>query len=184
MAAFVNCSSLRSVDIPDTVRTIGPGAFSQCMNLEIVRISEGCTSIGLGAFDNDPKLKLVTIPSTILEIGVTAFRSDYNCTAILKSEHLSSEILSAARLADLKAVICPLSLSPLVSSVIGAEKILSFSDEEGVFLATIVSAQFRDNDSTILDVVYVVNSESPMVDIRFLAFEKGAIGFASVVRPE
>jgi hypothetical protein len=48
----------------------------------------------------------------------------------------------------------------------------------------IVSAQMRPTDSTILDVVYRVNSKDARVGVRVLAFEDGVRSFAKVVRPE
>jgi len=47
-----------------------------------------------------------------------------------------------------------------------------------------VVAQMRENDPTIMDVDYIVYSDSPTVNVRALAFENGDRGFATVVRPE
>ena len=47
-----------------------------------------------------------------------------------------------------------------------------------------VAAQMRDNDPTIMDVDYIVYSDSPTVNVRTLAFENGNRGFATVIRPE
>lgn len=48
----------------------------------------------------------------------------------------------------------------------------------------IVSSSIRENDPTILDVVYKVLSDKPTVKVRALAFEDGERSFAKVVRPE
>ena len=47
-----------------------------------------------------------------------------------------------------------------------------------------VAAQMRESDPTIMDVDYIVYSDSPTVNVRALAFEDGERGFATVVRPE
>lgn len=48
----------------------------------------------------------------------------------------------------------------------------------------IISSVIRENDPTIMDVVYKVTSSKPTVKIRALAFEDGTRSFAKVVRPE
>ena len=49
---------------------------------------------------------------------------------------------------------------------------------------SIVSSQVRENDPTVLDVVYRVKSKKPTVNVRALAFEDGERSFLKVVRPE
>ena len=48
----------------------------------------------------------------------------------------------------------------------------------------IVSSTVRENDPTVLDVVYRVTSDQPTVKVRALAFENGERSFWKVVRPE
>ena len=50
--AFVNCNSLISILIPNTVTTIGASAFYNCINLEKILISDSVTNIGVYAFTN------------------------------------------------------------------------------------------------------------------------------------
>ena len=50
--------------------------------------------------------------------------------------------------------------------------------------ASIVSSSIRENDPTIMDVVYKVVGDKPTVKVRALAFEDGERSFAKVVRPE
>ena len=47
-----------------------------------------------------------------------------------------------------------------------------------------VIAQMRETDPTVMDVDYIVYSDSSNVNVRALAFELGERGFATVVRPE
>lgn len=48
----------------------------------------------------------------------------------------------------------------------------------------ILSSSVRENDPTILDVVYKVTSKKQTVKVRVLAFEDGERSFAKAVRPE
>ena len=48
--AFYFCSSLTSIEIPNSITSIGEGAFSDCYNLTSIEIPNSVTSIGKGAF--------------------------------------------------------------------------------------------------------------------------------------
>ena len=71
--AFSNCSTLRSVTIPDSVTKIGNEAFSSCTSLKTVKIGNGVKEIGQYAFDVCRSLKSVIIPSGVTSIGDKAF---------------------------------------------------------------------------------------------------------------
>ena len=60
--AFVNCSRLTSVTIPDGVISIEDWAFHRCSSLASVTIPDSVTTIGDFAFANCFGLKSVTIP--------------------------------------------------------------------------------------------------------------------------
>ncbi len=81
--AFRNCSSLQSVTIPSTVTTISEYAFSGCISLTEVTIISALTSIGHYAFESCTSLESIRIPST--KIGFGAFK---NCTSLGQIEFL------------------------------------------------------------------------------------------------
>ena len=56
-SAFVNCSELTSVTIPNSVTSIGDGAFANCSKLTTITIPDDVTSIGYSAFKNCDNLK-------------------------------------------------------------------------------------------------------------------------------
>ena len=71
--AFLGCSRLTSVIIPDSVTSIGNNAFQECTGLTSVTIPNSVTSIGNSAFLYCSGLTSVTIPNSVTSIGVEAF---------------------------------------------------------------------------------------------------------------
>jgi len=69
---FKNCKSLKSIDIPATVKVIEDSAFEGSGLTEIV-IPEGVTTIGFYAFRNNKNLKSLTLPESIRTIEPSAF---------------------------------------------------------------------------------------------------------------
>ena len=59
--AFMDCSSLTSVEIPDSITSINEGAFGYCSSLTSVEIPGGVTSIGPGAFAGCSNLTNITV---------------------------------------------------------------------------------------------------------------------------
>ena len=77
--AFSDCTSLTSVTIPNSVTSIGNMAFHNCSGMTSVIISNSVTSIGSGAFSDCTSLTSVTIPNSVTSIGDTAF---YGCSSL------------------------------------------------------------------------------------------------------
>ena len=77
--AFSECSSLKSVSIPNSVNIIGEDAFSGCSSLESVSIPNSVTIIGEDAFSRCRSLNSVSIPNSVIWIGDFAF---YECSAL------------------------------------------------------------------------------------------------------
>ncbi|MBE6193522.1 MAG: DUF1566 domain-containing protein [Rikenellaceae bacterium] len=72
---FANCANLKSVVLPNGLKTIGYGAFSLCSGLESVTIPETVTYIKSGAFYDCNKLTAIALPSGLLRIDDNAFAS-------------------------------------------------------------------------------------------------------------
>lgn len=93
---FYNCP-LKTIDLPDEMTSIAPGAFCytrltsvtggsniknignsafcECENLESFNLTEGLTSVGKGAFENCKSLKNIVIPSSVTTVDDSAFFS-------------------------------------------------------------------------------------------------------------
>ncbi|MDE6833794.1 MAG: leucine-rich repeat domain-containing protein [Ruminococcus sp.] len=77
--AFVGCSGISELKIPDTIRSIGMNAFAGCTSLKKITIPETVTEISSGAFMRCTLLSEVTLPDTLTTIGNYAFAQ---CTSL------------------------------------------------------------------------------------------------------
>ncbi|MDD5962078.1 MAG: leucine-rich repeat domain-containing protein, partial [Bacteroidales bacterium] len=80
--AFQSCSSLTSVTIPNSVTSIGDYAFSYCSGLTSVTIPNSVTSIGEWAFSYCRSLTSVTIPNSVTSISSGVFHSCSSLTSV------------------------------------------------------------------------------------------------------
>ena len=107
--AFNDCTSLTSINLPESICSIGNGAFchsgittitipskvkrilsftfNRCNNLESVKLPDGMVKIGTGAFSFSG-LKSINIPKSVTSIESSAFR---NCVG-LTSVKVSSKV--------------------------------------------------------------------------------------------
>ena len=77
--AFVDCTKLTSITIPESVTSIGSGAFEGCTGLTSITIPDGVTSIGWQAFKGCSSLTSVTIPEGVTSIENSTFM---DCTSL------------------------------------------------------------------------------------------------------
>lgn len=101
--------TMKTITIPDSIKSIGQGAFSQCPNLESVTLPNGITEIPENTFFNCPNLTNVTIPNSVTSIGEQAFwcctKLDNvilpnNITSIGEEAFYSCESLSSITIPD------------------------------------------------------------------------------------
>ncbi|MCL2061094.1 MAG: leucine-rich repeat protein [Firmicutes bacterium] len=78
-SAFSGCTGLTSIEIPNSVTTIGWYAFEGCTGLTSITIPNSVTSIGSRAFYNCTSLQAITIPNSITTIESGAF---FLCTSL------------------------------------------------------------------------------------------------------
>ena len=80
--AFLNCSGLTSIAIPNSVTWIGGSAFSGCRGLTSISIPNSVTSIELGTFEDCRNLTSIIIPNSVTSIASEAFSGCSNLTSI------------------------------------------------------------------------------------------------------
>ena len=88
--AFYSCSSLTSINIPESVTSIGNYAFYKCSSLTSINIPESVTSIGSDAFDycNLSKIVIPNIQSWCAISFINDFSNPLLCGP---SKHLYSD---------------------------------------------------------------------------------------------
>ena len=78
-SAFKRCTALTSVTIPNSVTEIERSAFEGCTSLASVSIPNSVTEIESNAFQGCSSLTSVSIPNSVTEIGDNAF---YRCSSL------------------------------------------------------------------------------------------------------
>ena len=81
--AFLNCSNLRNIKIPTSVKEINFRAFESCVSLSNIEMPESITSIESRAFFDCSSLRSIEIPISVMSIGDVAF---YNCSSLVSIE--------------------------------------------------------------------------------------------------
>ena len=81
--AFSGCADLTSITIPSSVKRIGRNAFAGCRSLTCIMIPDSVKSIGSYAFSGCADLTSITIPSSVKSIGKDAFADCRSLTGII-----------------------------------------------------------------------------------------------------
>ena len=78
-AAFINCTSLSSIIIPNSVKSTGYSVFSNCTSLSSITIPNSVKDIGESVFHGCTSLSSITIPNSVKDIGESVF---HGCTSL------------------------------------------------------------------------------------------------------
>ena len=81
-SCFINDTSLREFDMPDTVASIGDSAFSGCRSMYMIHISSSLAHTGDSAFYGCRSLTSATLPDSLRTLGGAAFR---NCSSMTEA---------------------------------------------------------------------------------------------------
>lgn len=89
-SAFSGCSSLTSINLPNSLKNIGgpdssglgSNAFSNCSSLTDITIPNTVTSLGNGTFSNCSSLTNITISNSLTDIGNSVFSGCGSLTSI------------------------------------------------------------------------------------------------------
>ena len=75
-------SGVTTIELPDSLKTIGYGAFMNCHGLKNMTIPSGVETIGEDAFLNCRYLETISIPASVTSIGKSVFGSCSNLKTI------------------------------------------------------------------------------------------------------
>lgn len=87
-SAFKDCSSLTSILIPNSIKSIGINAFENCSNITEITIPEGVTLIGNNTFKGCVKLASASFPTSIESFGANAFAGCTSLTSIVLPKNI------------------------------------------------------------------------------------------------
>ncbi len=79
--AFLNCSALKSVSLPNSITAINEDVFKGCSSLSAISWPDSLTDIKAHAFEGCSSLPAAALPATVTAIGDYAFAS---CTSLSK----------------------------------------------------------------------------------------------------
>ena len=95
LATNYRCTSLASVNIPNSVTTIGKMAFSHCSSLASIDIPNSVTTIGYEAFSSCESLASIDIPNSVTTIGEFAFAYCFSLASVNIGESVTTIGLGA-----------------------------------------------------------------------------------------
>lgn len=153
--------SLKTVNLPNTVRYIGRGAFSGDNELQTVNIPSSVTSIGEHSFYQCTKLQSITIPSTMTSIGNATFYECSSLSSITIPDNVTSIGGSAFyRCSSLPTVTIPAKVTSIGSMAFsGCSGLTSVNFATGSELTTIGLSAFSSCSSlTSIDIPATVTA--------------------------
>ncbi len=154
--AFMYCSSLYRITLPDTIEKIGVRAFMDC-SFDSLIIPERVTEIGYGAFGKCSSLKEIVIPEAVTKIDALAFAFCSNLeTVVIKSE--ITELL-------------PKTFAN--SYAVAAGNVYTSTSLKTVYLpASLQKIHFNAFDGNFIEDIYFVGSEQQWDELYFYEYIK------------
>lgn len=116
-SAFYNCYNLENITIPNSVTSIGEGAFGSCKSLTSITLPKGITSIEDNTFANCIYLTNVTIPEGVTSIGYNAFYYCNRLTSITIPNSMTSIGDEAFSDCGIRSIAIPESVESIGNSV-------------------------------------------------------------------
>jgi len=153
--AFMNCTGLSSVKIPNTVANIGISAFNGCSEISFIEIPNSVTNIGPATFSSCSGLTSVIIGNGITTNGMREF---YDCNS-LTSIYVKREIpmpINWATFYNVDKTLCTLYVPK------GSKKLYEEADYWKDFDNIIECEESEEPDtdvSTLDNVIYMDKSE-------------------------
>ena len=109
--AFQNCTSLKEIELPDSLLEIDYDAFRGCTSLSEVTFGDSLTTIGTSTFMGTA-VETIYIPANVTTIGASAFRNCYDLTTVTFDENcaiteINSELFYGEKGSKLNSINIP-----------------------------------------------------------------------------
>ena len=85
-STFQGCKALQTVELPESIASIGKAAFQDCTVLTGIGLPSGLLDIGDSAFKNCTSMSVFDAPESLVTIGASAFEGCKNLTQVSLSE--------------------------------------------------------------------------------------------------
>lgn len=166
----------QSIVIPQGVRVIESCAFAGNRQLRSLYMPSGVEQIDNYAFDGCANIMSLSIPASVSLVGRNSFpkvpRVDF--LGDIPSGFDVSGLQKAGK------ILVPRRWFAKWKSYANKDNFAT----RYMPTVTLLTSSIRETDPTIMDVEYIVTSDSPTVRVGALAFKNGVRSFANVVRPE
>lgn len=114
--AFMNCTNIAEINLPDSIEQIGTDAFSQCKALQNIYLSENVEVIGPSAFSGCSSLTEVRLPSQLTIIRSHTFSGCSNLMQVFLGDNIQTiETCAFSSCSSLKEIQLPNGLSEIES---------------------------------------------------------------------
>ena len=90
--AFKSNTTIQSVTVPSSVKSLGTDAFRYCSALTTVTLAEGLESIGYQCFHQCTSLAAIRIPASVTTLGESVFHS---CSSLVEATFATGSKLTA-----------------------------------------------------------------------------------------
>lgn len=123
--AFLNCDSLSTITLPNSIKSLGTGAFYDCDTLKTVKLPTGITKIAKQAFYHCGFLQSTTIPQNVTEIGAEAFAACSKLTTISLPSALTTIGIASFHSTGLTSITLPEGMTTIEPGTFGKSKLKS-----------------------------------------------------------
>lgn len=175
--AFLECTKLSSITLPNSVTNMGSSVFEDCISLKSVKLSNGLTEIPSNCFNGCSSLTAIDIPDSVIKIGGSAFRE---CTS-LSSVDLPNALQEISSYAFQNTSISEISLPQTVTSL-GSGAFMGCTALKSIVIpsqVTIIPTGFASGCTSLsqIDIPYGV------AEIKGKAFEN-CVNLTEIVIPD
>lgn len=123
--AFLNCDSLSTITLPNSIKSLGTGAFYDCDTLKTVKLPTGITKIAKQAFYHCGFLQSITIPQSVTEIEAEAFAACSKLTAISLPSALTTIGIASFHSTGLTSITLPEGMTTIEPGTFSKSKLKS-----------------------------------------------------------